>query len=72
VDLFKKDSGKVTRKSKVSHSNSPKLKSHKNPKNNDDKKDWSNRSGGYHKLSDPQKKYVDKISKILEQEDEDK
>jgi hypothetical protein len=72
VDLFKKDSSKVSRKSKVSTSKSPKMKSHKDQKANEDKSDWANRSGVYKKLSDQQKKYLDKVNKLLDQEDEDK
>ena len=71
LNLFSKSSDKINENSKVIHANTIKMKTHRNQKTSADKDDWANTSGLYRKLSVPQKKYVDKISKILDQEDLD-
>ena len=67
-----KGSGKVNGKRKVVYLGSSKMTSHKKNKAGHDKRaDWSNTSGLYRKLSDRQKQYLDKITDIMDREDQD-
>jgi hypothetical protein len=67
-----KGSDKPTGKSKVTSSGNSKMKSHKKAKpGKNTVNDWASRSGMYRKLSDPQKKKLDKIINILDKEDLD-
>jgi hypothetical protein len=68
LNLFKKSPGNTTTKSDVSHSSSVKMKSRRNTKADKKTDDWANRSGIYHKLSDEQKEYLKKVSKIIDDE----
>jgi hypothetical protein len=66
-------SNNVNARSIITHANSSKMTSRKAHGDRECKKDdWANRSGLYHKLSDHQKEYLDKITRILNQEDLDK
>jgi hypothetical protein len=71
LNMLKKNPEKSAGKSKVSVSNRIKSKSSRDPKPNDQKDDWANRSGVYSKLSDGQKKYLDKLNKIIDKELDD-
>ena len=68
----RESSGNVRGKSKVTHTNSSSMTSHRSTNNIHDKKnDWANSSSFYRKLSDSQKHYVDKISDILDRVDDE-
>jgi len=57
-------------RSKITHSYDPGTKCKKDSRTEHDKYlDWANRSGLYQKLSDRQKKYLDKIEDILDRND---
>jgi hypothetical protein len=70
--LSQGSSGNVSEKSNAIHPKRSELTSHRDTKNRYDKKDdWASSSGFYFKLSDKQKQYVDKISDILDREDDE-
>jgi len=70
--ISKGSSDSVSGKSQVAHTNSSKMTCHRKTRNrHDNKDDWANNSGFYRKLSDRQKQYVDKISDILDLEDDE-
>jgi hypothetical protein len=71
VARIKKGSGKTEKKSSVTHSDNAKMKSRRDQRKSDDKDSWANQSGIYSNLSERQKKYLEKVNKILEQEDAD-
>jgi hypothetical protein len=72
VKLFKKGSSKVSGKSKVTSSGNSKMKFHKKAKaDKNAENDWASRSSMYRKMSDPQRKAMDKIINILDKEELD-
>jgi hypothetical protein len=68
LNLFKKSPSNTTTKSNISNSSSVKMKSRRDTSADKKTDDWANRSGIYHKLSDEQKKYLEKVSKIIDDE----
>jgi len=71
VDRIRKGPGKTEKKSSVTHADTLKMKSRRDKIKSDDKDSWANQSGIYSNLSERQKKYLEKVTKILEQEDAD-